>query len=131
MVTHILESNNVIFIYLIYCSANPEDYEYGVGSAQVLNDLSEVERDLQLRCLLWESSEDWGALVQGWTVTQFDKLNVDVVQKNVTKFTQTVFMLEKGTVYWWLKYLSLCLHEHTCKMSVTIINFIIERIKMN
>ncbi len=72
------------------------DYDYGVSSQQVLNDLSEVERDLQLRRLLWESSEEWGTLVEEWTATQFDQLNVDLVQKNVNKFTQTVYMLEKG-----------------------------------
>ena len=67
-----------------------------MSSQQVLNDLSEVERDLQLRRLLWESSEEWGTLVDQWTATQFDLLNVDMVQKNVSKFTQTVYMLEKG-----------------------------------
>ena len=73
------------------------DYaEVGVSAQQVLNDLSEVERDLQLRRLLWESSLDWGRLVEEWTASQFDKLNVDAVQKNVNRFTQTVYMLEKG-----------------------------------
>ncbi|XP_071789676.1 dynein axonemal heavy chain 6-like isoform X2 [Asterias amurensis] len=73
------------------------DYaESGISAQQVLNDLSEVERDLQLRRLLWESSEEWSRLVDEWTASQFDKLNVDVVQKNVNRFTQTVYMLEKG-----------------------------------
>ncbi|XP_022090728.1 dynein heavy chain 6, axonemal-like isoform X2 [Acanthaster planci] len=73
------------------------DYsDSGVSAQQVLNDLSEVERDLQLRRLLWESTEEWSRLVDEWTASQFDKLNVDVVQKNVNRFTQTVYMLEKG-----------------------------------
>ncbi|XP_071833092.1 dynein axonemal heavy chain 6-like isoform X4 [Apostichopus japonicus] len=73
------------------------DYEdAGISTKQVLDDLSEIERDLQLRRLLWESSDEWGKLVADWTITQFDELNVDVMQKNVSKFTQTVFMLEKG-----------------------------------
>ncbi|XP_038073413.1 dynein heavy chain 6, axonemal-like isoform X3 [Patiria miniata] len=73
------------------------DYsDSGVSAQQVLNDLSEVERDLQLRRLLWESTMEWGRLVDEWTASQFDKLNVDIVQKNVNRFTQTVYMLEKG-----------------------------------
>lgn len=79
------------------------DYEdAGISTKQVLDDLSEIERDLQLRRLLWESSDEWGKLVADWTITQFDELNVDVMQKNVSKFTQTVFMLEKGKLVNWL-----------------------------
>lgn len=79
------------------------DYEdAGISTKQVLDDLSEIERDLQLRRLLWESSDEWGKLVADWTITQFDELNVDVMQKNVSKFTQTVFMLEKGKFVNWL-----------------------------
>ena len=73
--------------------------EYNDRSAsaqQIISELSEIERELQLRRLLWESSDEWGNLVEDWTDAQFDCLNVDVMQKNVSKFTQTVFMLEKG-----------------------------------
>ncbi|XP_063958044.1 dynein axonemal heavy chain 6-like isoform X2 [Lytechinus pictus] len=73
------------------------DYSDRSASAQqILSELSEIERELQLRKLLWESSDEWGNLVEDWTETQFDGLNVDIMQKNVSKFTQTVFMLEKG-----------------------------------
>lgn len=73
------------------------DYEdSGINTKQVLDDLSVVERDLHLRRLLWESSDEWGKLLADWTITRFDELNVDIMQKNVSKFTQTVFMLEKG-----------------------------------
>lgn len=67
------------------------------GSAQEIQaDLSEVERDLTLRRLLWESQEEWDRLAQEWTQNSFDVLNVEALQKNVNRFTQTVFMLEKG-----------------------------------
>ena len=67
------------------------------GSAQEIQaDLSEIERDLTLRRLLWESQEEWDKLSDGWTASAFDGLNVEQVQKNVNRFTQTVFMLEKG-----------------------------------
>ena len=59
-------------------------------------DLSEIERDLTLRGLLWQSLEEWTRLVEEWTATSFDSINVESLQKNVNKFTQTVYMLEKG-----------------------------------
>lgn len=60
------------------------------------NDLAEVERDLTLRKLLWESMDEWEFLVNKWKATQFDALVVDDVQRDVTRFVQTVFLLEKG-----------------------------------
>ncbi|XP_035825271.1 dynein heavy chain 6, axonemal [Aplysia californica] len=63
---------------------------------EIQTDLSEIERDLTLRGLLWQSLEEWGKLVEDWTTTSFDSINVEGLQKNVNKFTQTVYMLEKG-----------------------------------
>eukprot|EP00058_Branchiostoma_floridae_P021106 XP_002606596.1 hypothetical protein BRAFLDRAFT_72653 [Branchiostoma floridae] len=69
------------------------------ASAQIVQaDLSEVERDVTLRQLLWESLDEWARLEEGWRATAFEQLNVDAVQKNVNRFSQTVFMLEKGQV---------------------------------
>lgn len=59
-------------------------------------DLVEIERDLTLRRLLWESAEEWDKLSAEWTSSPFDILSVDSLQKNVNRFTQTVYMLEKG-----------------------------------
>ncbi len=68
------------------------------SSAQEIQaDLSEIERDLTLRRLLWESQEEWDKLEADWISCPFDTLNVDITQKNVNRFTQTVYMLEKGT----------------------------------
>ena len=64
--------------------------------AALQNDLAEVERDLTLRKMLWESIDEWEVLVSKWKATQFDGLAVDDVQKDVTRFVQTVFLLEKG-----------------------------------
>ena len=67
------------------------------SSAQDIQaELSEIERDITLRRLLWESNEEWDKLAHEWTSTPFDSLNVDSLQKNVNRFTQTVYMLEKG-----------------------------------
>lgn len=96
------------------------DYEdSGINTKQVLDDLSVVERDLHLRRLLWESSDEWGKLLADWTITRFDELNVDIMQKNVSKFTQTVFMLEKGHFIF---------HRKTyCKLKITLL----QRLKAN
>nr|XP_039247972.1 dynein heavy chain 6, axonemal-like [Styela clava] len=67
-----------------------------VSAQQVQAELSEVERDLTLRKLLWESQDEWARLLDEWKSTPFRKLNVDSLQKNVNRFTQSVFMLEKG-----------------------------------
>ncbi|XP_078399007.1 dynein axonemal heavy chain 6-like, partial [Cetorhinus maximus] len=69
----------------------------GEMSTQALNTLlSETEYDLMLRKLLWESQGEWAKLYSHWTDTLFDELNVDAIQKDVNRFTQTVYMLEKG-----------------------------------
>lgn len=67
-----------------------------MSAASIIGELSELERDLTLRRLLWESQEEWTRLYDDWTDSSFDSVNVEAVQRNVTKFTQTVFMLEKG-----------------------------------
>ena len=74
------------------------------GSAREIGaDLSELERDLTLRRLLWESQEEWETLSEEWLGSPFDSLNVENLQKNVNRFTQTIYMLEKG----WLSYFGL------------------------
>ena len=66
-------------------------------SQEIQADLSEIDRDLTLRRLLWESQDEWDRLAEEWTSGPFDSINVENLQKNVNRFIQTVFMLEKGT----------------------------------
>ena len=66
---------------------------------EIQADLSDIERDLTLRRLLWQSQEEWTKLLEDWKATVFDNLPVDFLQKTVNRFTQTVYMLEKGIVY--------------------------------
>jgi hypothetical protein len=72
------------------------DKKEDTSAQDVQAELSEIERDLTLRRLLWESAEEWDRLEAEWTSSSFDKLNVEILQKNVNRFTQTVYMLEKG-----------------------------------
>jgi len=41
-----------------------------VSAAQLQAELSEVERDITLRKLLWESSDEWTKLEQEWKVCE-------------------------------------------------------------
>ena len=75
-------------------------YELGGDTTPIValqKDLGDVERDLTLRKLLWESMSEWEVLVDKWKSTQFETLVVDNVQSDVMRFVQTVFLLEKGT----------------------------------
>ena len=92
------------------------------SAQEIQQELSEIERDLTLRRLLWESQEEWDKLATEWTGTAFDALNVEHLQKSVNRFTQTVYMLEKGrcgeTEFWdvcgfWGCYGLLCVFAFT------------------
>ena len=41
--------------------------------------------------------DEWELLVEQWKATPFEALVVDDVHRDVTRFVQTVFLLEKGT----------------------------------
>jgi dynein heavy chain len=60
------------------------------------SDLNELEHDLALRKLLWKSIEEWDYLVKEWLNKLIDEIKVDLMQKDVNRFTQNIYMLEKG-----------------------------------
>jgi dynein heavy chain len=59
-------------------------------------ELNELEHDINLRKILWKSIEEWDILIKKWLSNLIDDIKVDVVQKEVNKFTQNIYMLEKG-----------------------------------
>lgn len=77
-------------------------------AASLQTEVTEVEKDLKLRCLLWESLQEWQGLVDQWEATPFETLKIDDVQQNVTRFIQTVFLLEKGSCFVNLRFAFLC-----------------------
>ena len=83
------------------------------SAQEIQADLSEIERDLTLRRLLWQSQEEWTKMVEEWTATSFDALPVEMLQKNVNRYSQTVFMLEKGIS-------SFLSFRHTCICSLSL-----------
>ncbi|MBN3325639.1 DYH1B protein, partial [Atractosteus spatula] len=68
----------------------------GASAMAVEAELSDIDYHLTLRKLLWEIQEEWDRLYRQWKDTNFDHLNVDELQKDVNRITQTIYMLEKG-----------------------------------
>ncbi|CAB1335557.1 unnamed protein product [Coregonus sp. 'balchen'] len=68
----------------------------GSNAAEVEAELSEVDCALTLRKMLWGMQEEWDKQCGLWRATTFELLNVDDLQNDVSRFTQTIYMLEKG-----------------------------------
>ncbi|XP_007435709.1 dynein heavy chain 14, axonemal, partial [Python bivittatus] len=67
------------------------------GDSQRVNaELSEIQSELALRKLLWDSHEEWTKLVFKWKHTIFWNLDVDIIQRDVNRFMQIIHILEKG-----------------------------------
>ncbi|XP_074844510.1 dynein axonemal heavy chain 14, partial [Carettochelys insculpta] len=65
-------------------------------SQRLNKELSDIESELALLKLLWDSLEEWGKLSSGWKHTLFETLDADLIQKDVSRLMQTIQMLEKG-----------------------------------
>ena len=61
-------------------------------------ELSECERDIRLRKLLWENLTDWKAYMSKWSGSSFHTIDVLEIQKTVKHMTQTIMLLEKGVL---------------------------------
>eukprot|EP00063_Salmo_salar_P092130 XP_014066965.1 PREDICTED: dynein heavy chain 14, axonemal isoform X3 [Salmo salar] len=68
----------------------------GSNAAEVEAELSEVDCALTLRKMLWGMQKEWDKQYSRWRATTFELLNVDDLQNDVSRFTQTIYMLEKG-----------------------------------
>ena len=74
-----------------------QDYNRsGVTILTLQSGLNELEHDISLRKLLWASITEWDSLVKEWLNKLLDDIKVDLLQKDVNRFTQNIFMLEKG-----------------------------------
>lgn len=72
----------------------------------MLSEISDIDCDLTLRKILWEAQEEWGTLFQEWRNCTFQSIDVDLVQRNVSKWLHKIFVLERG------KSVSLTLASH-------------------
>ncbi|XP_003791058.1 dynein heavy chain 14, axonemal [Otolemur garnettii] len=62
----------------------------------VLSEITDIEYDLTLRKLLWEAQGEWGAFFWEWRNCSLQNIDTELVQRNVSKWTQIIVMLEKG-----------------------------------
>ncbi|KAM6166251.1 LOW QUALITY PROTEIN: dynein axonemal heavy chain 14 [Erethizon dorsatum] len=62
----------------------------------MLSEISDIDCDLTLRKILWEAQEEWDALFQEWRNCSLQSIDVDLVQRNVSKWLHKIFVLEKG-----------------------------------
>ncbi|KAM9212758.1 dynein axonemal heavy chain 14 [Dugong dugon] len=62
----------------------------------VLSEMSEIECDLTLRKLLWDAQEEWEKLFWKWRNSSLQSIDIELVQRNVSKWMQIILVLEKG-----------------------------------
>ncbi|XP_054550811.1 dynein axonemal heavy chain 14 isoform X4 [Talpa occidentalis] len=62
----------------------------------VISEISDIEYDLTLRKILWNAQEEWGAVFCKWRGSTLSSIDITSVQRNVSKWMQKIFVLEKG-----------------------------------
>ncbi|XP_062066750.1 dynein axonemal heavy chain 14-like [Lepus europaeus] len=62
----------------------------------VFAEICDIEYDLSLRRMLWETREEWGSLYQEWKSCSLQTVDVESIQRNVLKWLDTIPVLEKG-----------------------------------
>ena len=67
-----------------------------VSLQTVHTELTDIEQDVNLRKLLWESQLNWTKLHRQWIESTLDAIDIDLLQKEVNRFTQNIYMLEKA-----------------------------------
>ena len=85
-----------LLVFLLRVSSSNRTGQSSPQTSSLQSELTEVEKDLTLRCLLWESLQEWQGLVDQWEAASFESLKIEDVQQNVARFIQTIFLLEKG-----------------------------------
>lgn len=59
-------------------------------------DVAEVAGMMSLKLSLWESQEEWAAIVSQWESTRFGELEIPDLEQTVVKYMRTVARLERG-----------------------------------
>ncbi|CAF3406660.1 unnamed protein product [Rotaria socialis] len=71
-------------------------YNVTASIQTVHSEINDIEQDINLRKLLWESQQKWTKLYREWTNTVLEAIDIDLLQRDVNKFTQNIYMLEKA-----------------------------------
>uniref|UniRef100_A0A2K6F430 Dynein axonemal heavy chain 14 n=1 Tax=Propithecus coquereli TaxID=379532 RepID=A0A2K6F430_PROCO len=62
----------------------------------VLSEITDIEYDLTLRKILWEAKEDLRTLFWQWRKCSLQSIDIESVQRNVSKWMHIIYILEKG-----------------------------------
>jgi dynein heavy chain len=60
------------------------------------DELEEVIGEIKLKQLLWNSLEEWENLFNEWQTSRFDKLEPEMLNQIVNKYSKNVYQIEKG-----------------------------------
>ncbi|XP_029790782.1 dynein heavy chain 14, axonemal [Suricata suricatta] len=67
------------------------------GITQIVRaEIADIECDLTLRKMLWDTQKEWGALFTKWRNRPLQRVNVESTQRYVSKWMHIISMLEKG-----------------------------------
>lgn len=58
--------------------------------------LEETAAEMKLKQLLWSSMDEWDGLVNEWTESPFENLDVELLNTQANKYAKAVNQLEKG-----------------------------------
>lgn len=83
---------------LIFRDYNYQDTRSDISVLALQSELNEIEHDINLRKLLWKSIEEWDLIVKDWLNKLLEEIKVENLQKDVNRFTQNIFLLEKGFI---------------------------------
>lgn len=62
----------------------------------VAAEISDIDYELTLRKILWEAQDEWRALFQEWRASTLRDIDIESVQRNVSKWMSLILVLEKG-----------------------------------
>ncbi|XP_077659064.1 dynein axonemal heavy chain 14 [Urocitellus parryii] len=80
-----------------------DDHQYHMHSLNmeeitniVLSEISDIECDLSLRKMLWEAQDEWEKYFWEWRKCSLQSIDVELVQRTITKLLNIIIVLEKG-----------------------------------
>eukprot|EP00074_Homo_sapiens_P031231 NP_001364.1 dynein heavy chain 14, axonemal isoform 1 [Homo sapiens] len=82
------------------CFSDSQSHMHSVNVEEitqiVLSEISDIEGDLTLRKKLWEAQEEWKRASWEWRNSSLQSIDVESVQRNVSKLMHIISVLEKG-----------------------------------
>ncbi|XP_074241361.1 dynein axonemal heavy chain 14 isoform X3 [Saimiri boliviensis] len=82
------------------CFSDSQSHIHSVSMEEitqiVLSEISDIECDLTLRKKLWEAQEEWRKSSWEWRNSSLQSIDVEAVQRNVSKLMDIILVLEKG-----------------------------------